>query len=608
MLDLEAEFRRLNDEQKEAVRHDGNTVVLAGPGSGKTATLVVKVAHLIQDVVTAPCGVACITYGRDAAGEFKHRLASFGIKPGHRLFLGTVHGFCLRHIVRPFGAFVGDSYVETASVVLDPTTDLHLQTALNEAGVNEKVNWFRPTLGRIRKSKACGEDLRGYQSNQILAAERYEELLRENGQLDFEAIVLESLKILRRDPAIRELLNSKFPWLVVDEYQDLGGPLHQIVTVLTEKLSARVFAVGDPDQTIHTFNGADAKYLDDLTVRDSFKTVRLKFNYRSGSKLIAASEAALGAGKARGYLPDPDRVDPGEIYIRQVNGGMAGQVRDTVTTLLPFLAEQGVSLHEVAVLYPRKGALLAELQRQLAEKKIPFIAERDEKFPRSPLIKWLQRAANRMLGPAEDEPVPFEELIWEYSLLLENAGLVDSGDFPLPERARLYIALESRFEPDATLREWLTHMDKSLALTECLAATVLRKEDADEWAKLLKAAENTDPAPTVATFAHYGRVKGKLVITTLHSSKGRQFDAVIMPCVQDGVLPQRSRNRYRGTWDEPVPSRLADDRRLFYVGLTRARRFIFVQYSEQYQDDKGLTLPRGPSRFVKEIKQRLGIV
>ncbi|MCE9567762.1 MAG: ATP-dependent helicase [Planctomycetes bacterium] len=605
MLDLRTEFDRLNNEQREAVLHNGNTVVLAGPGSGKTATLVVKVAHLIRDVITPPCGVACITYGRDAAGEFKHRLSDLGIKPGHRLFLGTVHGFCLRHIVRPFGALIGDNYVEKAGVVLDATTDRYVQIAIDEVGVNEKVGWFRTTLSRIRKSRACGEDLRGYQANQVKAAVRYEELLREKQELDFEAIVLESLKIIREQPRVRDLINCKFPWLVIDEYQDLGGPLHQIVGLLSGIGSAKVFAVGDPDQTIHTFNGADPKYLGELTGAKTFKTVRLKFNYRSGSMLIAASEAALGDPNPRGYLPDPNRKDPGEIHIRQVGGGSSEQVGDIHSQIIPFITREGIPLHEIAILYPRKGALLTQLQEQLTVNGIPFVAERDEKFPRSPLIKWLQRAANRMLGAAPDEPVPFEELVWEYSSLLENAGVLEAGDFPLQERVRLYVSLEKPFAQGSPLHLWLSHLDEVLGLTKHLASTVVRKEDAEDWKKLTASA-GMNQSPTIAEFAYYGRVRGKLAITTLHSSKGRQFDAVIMPCVQDGLLPQRSRNRFRSTWDNPTPARLADDRRLFYVGLTRARRYIFVIYSEQYRDEKGLMLPSGPSRFITEIKQKLG--
>ncbi len=146
MRDLSAAFERLNREQKLAVTHLDNLVVRAGPGSGKTATLVVKVAHLLTSVIPAPRGLACITYGREAAREFRVRLADLGIHPGPRLFLGTVHGFCLNCVLRPFGAMLGDEVLTRARVATDRTTDAILQRALDQVGVNERLGYFRSTL------------------------------------------------------------------------------------------------------------------------------------------------------------------------------------------------------------------------------------------------------------------------------------------------------------------------------------------------------------------------------------------------------------------------------------------------------------------------------
>ena len=109
MRDLQTAFERLDDEQKSAVIHDSHTVVLAGPGSGKTATLVLKVAHLLASVIPAPRGVACITFNNDAVSEFRNRLAAHGIHSSRTLFLGTVHSFCLNCIIRPYGGLIDPS-------------------------------------------------------------------------------------------------------------------------------------------------------------------------------------------------------------------------------------------------------------------------------------------------------------------------------------------------------------------------------------------------------------------------------------------------------------------------------------------------------------------
>lgn len=134
-----------------------------------------------------------------------------------------------------------------------------------------------------------------------MVAESFEDGLLKEGLIDFEGMVTTALELITRHAWIRDLLAARFPWLLVDEYQDLGGPLHQIVTTLANGGAIKVFAVGDPDQTIYDFTGANPKYLEALTGRRDFEQIRLKFNYRSGQRLIDASQAALAPAKPRGY-------------------------------------------------------------------------------------------------------------------------------------------------------------------------------------------------------------------------------------------------------------------------------------------------------------------
>jgi DNA helicase-2/ATP-dependent DNA helicase PcrA len=149
ILSLSEEFLRLNDDQKNAVRHDDNTVVLAGPGSGKTATLVVKVGHLVSEKVALPCGVACITFNNDAVREFRNRLGHIGIHAGQSLFLGTVHSFCLNCIVRPyaaisdarFGGGIAVAGEDRANELLDEAA----KTIVANPDLSERSRWVTPT-------------------------------------------------------------------------------------------------------------------------------------------------------------------------------------------------------------------------------------------------------------------------------------------------------------------------------------------------------------------------------------------------------------------------------------------------------------------------------
>jgi superfamily I DNA/RNA helicase len=310
--DLGREFDHLNAEQKVAVEESGNTAVLAGPGSGKTATLVIKVAHLLSEVIEPPAGVACITYNNDAVREFRNRLGEFGIYAGRHLFLGTVHSFCLNCVLRPYAGLVNPRYKDGVVVAGPRGAEVLLAKTLSRHIPEARVEYYGSQITRLRRAQFCGEDTSGFDERDFLVVKDYDALLADERLVDFEGMVGLALEFIRSHAWIRDLLAARFPWLIVDEYQDLGGPLHAIVTTLRDRAEMNVFAVGDPDQTIYDFTGANPRYLQTLAQRDDFRVIRLKFNYRSGRKLIVASQAALAPEQPRDYEPDPARVDQGK--------------------------------------------------------------------------------------------------------------------------------------------------------------------------------------------------------------------------------------------------------------------------------------------------------
>jgi len=413
MNGLEELLERLNPEQLAAVEHNDNTVVLAGPGSGKTDTIVLKVAHLLHSEVAAPRGVACITYGNDAVREFSVRLRRLGLRPGQRLFLGTVHSFCLNRILRPFAVVAGQPHLARPRV-LGPTEQRRLlQTSLDALGVNENPQYFEHTLTRIRRALSCGETLDPFEEEHVAVAERYTAGLAAQEAVDFEAMTLHALNIVRGSSGVRELLVARYPWVAVDEYQDLGGPLDHIVRELHAG-GSKVFAVGDPDQCVLSFTGADPSYLTDLSQDDEFRTIRLRFNYRSGARLIAAAEASLGS--VRDYQPAPGRVHDGDIEFIEVDGGLAGQAKDVIHRIVPALVASGVQPHEIAILYKQKGELLDALLAEVSLANEQYLVEKDVRFPSSPIIRWLQRCAAKAVGAEEadssaDLAAPYRDLL-----------------------------------------------------------------------------------------------------------------------------------------------------------------------------------------------------
>lgn len=606
MLNLSEEFRRLNDEQQEAVRAEGNIVVLAGPGSGKTATLVIKIAHLVTEKITPPSGLACITYNNDAVREFRGRLADLGIRAQRGLFLGTVHSFCLNCIVRPYAALVDPRFEKGITVAGDDRAGAILEEAVARHVDRSQARWIGPTVTRYRRARACGEDLSGFADTDPLVVNEYEDLLLKKGLVDLEGIILIALDLIRKHEWIRQLVAARFPWLAVDEYQDLGGPLHRIVTSLVDSAAVKVFAVGDPDQTIYDFTGANPKYLAELAAREDFESVRLKFNYRSGRRIIDASQAALAPSEPRGYAPDPDRKDQGEIFFIESDGTHAGHVMRVVEAVNNSLTV-GVRPEEIAIFYRAVGPLVDAIREGLARQNIDFIWERDGRFPASPFIRWLQSAAAWSLSAPEDREQSFSQLFREFCVLLQNAGKVERGTESLEFRILLHQILTQPTNPQMLVQDWLARFEAAVGLRQLLAQAEEYAHDLESYDTLtdMVGPEGNQRQAHLLDFSAGGRVRGKVVLTTFHASKGRQFDVVIIPGCAEGTLPSWTWNGRQKRYEPPSARPLAEARRLFYVGLTRARHVIHLIHSDSWQDRFGNTRHEGVSRFVMEIQFKL---
>ncbi len=604
MRDLATEFERLNDEQREAIEHDGNTVVLAGPGSGKTATLVVKVAHLLRNVITPPRGVACITYNNDAVEEFRGRLAEHGLHAGRRLYLGSVHSFCLNCIIRPYAPLVDPAFGRHVRVMSVRAAGALLERIGNSHVANLDTWRFQSTSTRIRRALVCGESVAGFDDREVEAVAEYEAKLVSQGAVDFEAMVLRSVELVQAHPWIRRLLAARFPWLVVDEYQDLGGPLHKIVTSLADLAGVKVFAVGDPDQTVYDFTGADPKYLAELEQRPDFKSVRLRFNYRSGGDLIAAGQAALAPDDGpRPYLPDPKRTDKGRVVFKKAKDDLGAHGETALAAVQEALAA-GVAPHEIAVFYRAKHEVLPQIRASFDEAGLPYSAEKDTRYAKSPLVRWLQQAAGWAISPTEEREVRFADLVRVYEALLAEAGRA-SGGLDLKRRVALHGAL-SETTGDALLGTWLSGVDERLGLRDALRKSRQRSEDDLEDLESLveEAREGKYETHQVQDFADEGRIRGKVVVTTYHGSKGRQFDAVILPGLVEGVMPRYTWERRARSWVPPGERELRETRRVFYVGFTRARHTVYLVYSKAYTKKEYLNA-FGISRFALEISSRL---
>lgn len=603
---LAREILALNEDQQEAVTHDGDLVVLAGPGSGKTRTLVARVGYLLEMGKSSSRGVAAITYTNHAAREISERLARLGISASGRLTAGTLHSWCLSNILRPYSTLVGRRHPNRLTALDDKSKEWAnlLEECFERAGVMLIAKYEIPAFTKARRRLAVGDA--GEPGDPMVDAVRmFENEMSDRGFIDFDLMVSSSLSLLVENPRVAQLVAAKYPNIVVDEYQDLGPVLHGLVTLLNEAAGIQVSAFGDPDQTVMGFTGADPRYLNELTER--FHPVTLKVNYRSGRAIIAASHAVLG--EKRDHRAREDREDHGVIEPIEVRSGLRRHSQIVVQKISELTAS-GVPAHEIAVLYPRKGPLLTSLLREFSVGSVDYIHERDELLPSGPVADFIRACAARVVSgyqpsigreSSADAVQTVGELAATYRALRRDSGLEDIPHRFVSKRIASLVRLNPSGDIPPTL-EWLDGLVGNLELSQ-LAQASPRRLDVNSIEDFKECC--IDKALTLVDISAGELRTGKVALTTYHSAKGREWQVVILPGLVDGIMPSRFWDRKRKLFPEPPSGRLKQDRLTFYVGLTRAKSAAVLLYGDHWETDWGGRNTLGISRFARDVLTQL---
>lgn len=585
-----AESLRGNSGQWAAYEAQGHCVMQAGPGSGKTKTLTIKLARMLAEDVQHPRGIACITYSNECARELRRRLEQLGIDARRNVFIGTIHTFCLKHILIPYAHLANVDLPYPLRVGTNSQQTGALQKALDrEIGTNEMPAEWRSKLDYYRRSYLTRNE-EDWMSNEVMArlVTTYERHLHEMGVIDFEDMVLFGLRLIEGYPWIRKVLHARFPILVIDEYQDLGKSLHRIVLNLALNAGVRILAVGDPDQSIYGFAGAQPELLDDLAQQLNVRPIELRLNYRSGRTIVESSAFALGLERNYDVVPD---APTGIVEFYRCSEGLREQVEYICSELLPSTLRRHptTSLGNVAILYVDKydGDIIAET---VATAGLSYVRiDRNAPYPKTPFTRWLEECAAWCSGGWKSGQPRLSALIHTWFAFNGTTG-TDSQRLDL--KRRLVRFLWANRQTDRPLGEWL----KSF-VTECLKDCVRYGEelsDAQELLDKMIAACTTGgklSLLSVATFAGQGGSPNHLNLITLHSAKGCEFDIVFMVGLEQGRLPKQRRIT-------------AEERRLFYVGLTRARHEVHLLCSGWYAPH-GQKYQSGVSSLLIELYKKL---
>ena len=591
-----------DDKQFEAYNSMANTVVIAGPGSGKTRVLSLKAMTLSKMHIHKPSGLACISFSRESVRELESRLKSYGYVPNKRDFIGTVHGFSLVNVIQPFAHLYPQYQVKYPIKMIDSDSERKIYNAvLQEIGIEDPKQLPLVAINRCRALSLEGMSGVSISSTETIqrAASRFEELLMESDYLDFTSIINLSATLIREQEFVRKSLRSKFPWLLVDEYQDLGKPLHEMVLELTFNAGIKLYAVGDVNQSIYGFTGGYPDFLEELKNNDDIELVELEANYRSSPHIIEASLGTLQLKPPRPNYSSKNRADEAADFVFiTCKEDMDDQYRIVSQKIISKLTEKGVSLNEIGIIVGSNHNA-AEMAQSLEADQIPFfIAKWD--FENSDVLIWLQKCARWCV---EREQISFQELFLFWKKLLYT----HADEMRFLSEIELKVKFHKVLTNSATktkIFDWCVFFIDQLSIRQTLVDSELYPDEIKNIDILLDEARfrNLRDAK-LSRFANLRAPNNEVTISTRHSCKGLEFEVVIMLGMEDGKFP------YYLHKDDDIA--LAEDSRLCYVCVSRAKKTCILLYSSIYnvyshKYNKHYRIEQVPSPFWSILHEKFG--
>ncbi len=641
----------LNPEQLEAVTlpHQ-SALVLAGAGSGKTKVLTTRIAHLIQAGQVSPHGILAVTFTNKAAKEMLTRISTMLPINTRGMWVGTFHGLCNRML----RAHHQDAGLPQAFQILDSADQLAIiKRILKSLGADDEkfpprqVQWFINNAKEegLRASRVEVYDDFARKMTEFYTV--YEQQCNKEGAVDFAELLLRSYELLSRNEILREHYCSRFNHILVDEFQDTSRLQYKWLKLLAGDKAA-VFVVGDDDQSIYAFRGANTGNMKDFE-RDFriTKIIKLEQNYRSHGNILGAANTLIRNNSGRlgkNLWTSEGHGEPLRVYNAPTDFDEAAFIVDEIKSL----RAEGIALSQVALLY-RSNAQSRVLEHALFNASLPYrvyggmrffdrqeikhalsylrlVANPDNdnallrviNFPLRGIgarsLEQLQDQANRqgigLWAAMQNSCGDRESLIQDTDISIP-AGRANRSDKP-KKGMDSFVALIETLQQSCEglpLPEIVEHMLEHSGLTAHYRAEREGADRLENLNELINAAtsfvhEAEDDSLT-AFLAHASLEAGEhqagsgqdaLQLMTVHSSKGLEFHTVFLSGLEEGLFPhENSRNEAGGVEEE---------RRLMYVALTRARRRLYLSFA-QSRMLHGQTRYNVPSRFLQEIPEGL---
>lgn len=626
----------LNDRQRDAVTTtEGPLLVIAGAGSGKTRVLTRRLAHILTERLAEPYQVLAVTFTNKAAGEMRGRVSELmGLGPD-QMQVSTFHSFCVR-ILRREAARLG---YESNFTIFDQDDSLSLlKNCIKELGFAESQF---PAKGQLRKisdaknklvgAEAFASSASGYfQTRTAELYTRYQERLRQCQAMDFDDLLFNAVQLLRSDEEVSGRYRRRFKYLMVDEYQDTNHIQYLLLKSLLGDHN-NLCVVGDEDQSIYGWRGADIRNI--LEFEKDFpgaRVVKLEQNYRSTQIILDAASAVIGNNSMRKGKKLWTAIEGGDkIDLLRVD-----TAEDEAVAVVDRIAARsaGHDLKETVVLY-RTNAQSRPFEEQLRRRNLPYQIVGGVSFYQRKEIKDLVAYLKLIANTSDD--ISFQRIInypkrgigkitleqladlarrngqpqYEVALAIDEGSDLGSR----AGRVRQFVKLIERYRErkdtdpvDILLQDLVTELNlikELLAEDEVIGQTRVENieafiEGAAEFAGANGESTLDNYLAEISLYTDldaYREVEDKVTLMTIHSAKGLEYKSVFLVGLEEGLFPLQ-----RTVAD---PSELEEERRLFYVGATRAReKLSLATAASRFRFGEVMSVP---SRFIKEIPNDL---
>ena len=627
---------KLNERQKEAVlATEGPVLVLAGAGSGKTTVLVNRIAYMISEKHIRPWNILAITFTNKAAREMKDRIERLLGDTAKDMWIGTFHSVCVR-ILRSCIDLLGYS----RDFVIYDTADTKtvMKECLRELDIDEKSFPVRNVLSIISNAKndlmdaATFENVYKSDYRMSIIAKiyyRYQTKLRKNNAVDFDDIILNTVKILSENPDVLSKYQDKFQYILVDEYQDTNNSQYLLINLLAQA-NRNLCVVGDDDQSIYKFRGANIGNI--LNFEDDYSDVQkitLDQNYRSTQNILDAANSVISNNKGRmGKSLWTSNGDGNKVFV-YTGTNEYDEARYIARQIKKHFDEQG-SFSDCAILY-RTNAQSRVIEEVLMRESVPYKVLSGLRFYDRKEIKDIIAYLRVVYNPNDD--VSLARIINEPKRKIGNATLEKARNIAREKETSLYDVISHADD----YPEFKTAIKKLLGFSEIIKSLIKLKdtvtiedltgrilndtgympalvmedttesktriENLGEFISVITEFEkNEETGNTLGEFLEnislvsdidgYDENEDSAVLMTIHSAKGLEFPIVFLSGLEEGLFP--------GMRSMESDDDIEEERRLCYVAITRAKEQLYITKTIS-RTIHGKTMPTTASRFFKEI-------